>query len=409
MNETKNKIPEGYKSTKLGVIPEDWNLTTLGDLISYTKGYAFKSENYTDSGTRVIRISDTNANSIKKDGDKLINENDGFNYDKWRLKENDLILTSVGSRPPLYDSMVGKVVLVDKENEGALLNQNAILIRAKNHLVIQNFLNFNLKISRYIYYIETIVRGNANQVSITLNDLFLYSIPLPPLPEQQKIASILSTWDKAITKQENLITQKEHLKKGLMQELLTGKKRFAGFEEEWKYETLGNVLDYEQPTKYIVKSTDYSGNFNTPVLTAGKTFILGYTDEKEGIYSDFLPVLIFDDFTTSSHFVNFPFKVKSSAMKILKLKNTNHNIKFIFERIQILPFKPTDHKRYWISEFSNFDIKLPGIKEQNKIADIISSADKEIENLKTQLTTIKMQKQGLMQELLTGKRRVKID
>ena len=86
---------------------------------------------------------------------------------------------------------------------------------------------------------------------------------------------------------------------------------------EWKEYTLGELLQYEQPTAYIVKSTDYNDNYKTPVLTAGKTFILGYTNERQGVYDE-LPVIIFDDFTTASQYVNFKFKVKSSAMKILK-------------------------------------------------------------------------------------------
>src|SRR3989344_7186395 len=102
---------------------------------------------------------------------------------------------------------------------------------------------------------------------------------------------------------------------------------------EWKEIELIDVLDYEQPTNYIVSSEDYSDKYKTPVLTAGKSFILGYTDEKEGIY-DKLPVIIFDDFTRANKFVNFKFKVKSSAMKLLTPKNDNLNIKYVFYMIQ---------------------------------------------------------------------------
>ena len=105
-----------------------------------------------------------------------------------------------------------------------------------------------------------------------------------------------------------------------MQQLLTppnkGGKRLTGFEGEWVEKTLGECLKYEQPTKYIVENSDYEGQSQTPVLTAGKSFLLGYTDEEFGVYSDY-PVIIFDDFTTSKQFVDFSFKVKSSAMKLL--------------------------------------------------------------------------------------------
>ena len=90
---------------------------------------------------------------------------------------------------------------------------------------------------------------------------------------------------------------------------------------------LGDVLLYEQPTKYIVESTDYSNEYKIPVLTAGQSFILGYTNETENIYTD-VPVIIFDDFTTSVQYVDFPFKVKSSAMKILTANNAN--LKYLY-------------------------------------------------------------------------------
>ena len=98
----------------------------------------------------------------------------------------------------------------------------------------------------------------------------------------------------------------------------------------WKEVKLGDVLDYEQPTKYIVKSTKYDDKFKTPVLTAGKSFLKGYTNETEGIRED-LPVIIFDDFTTASQFVTFPFKVKSSAMKILTTKRKDVNLKYMLQ------------------------------------------------------------------------------
>src|SRR5690554_884931 len=97
--------------------------------------------------------------------------------------------------------------------------------------------------------------------------------------------------------------------------------RFPDFTDNWKFEELDNCLDYLQPTPYLVESTDYSDDYDTPVLTAGKSFILGYTDEKHGVFEENLPVIIFDDFTTASKYVDFPFKTKSSAMKILLAKN----------------------------------------------------------------------------------------
>jgi len=140
----------------------------------------------------------------------------------------------------------------------------------------------------------------------------------------------------------------------------------------WPTKKLGEVLDYEQPTKYIVRSTTYKKLGSIPVLTAGKSFILGYTDEKDGIFpKDKLPVIIFDDFTTASKFVDFPFKVKSSAMKILHPKRDLVDAKYVFYKMQTIDFPVTQHKRYWISKYSQIKIPLPPLSEQKRIVEKI--------------------------------------
>lgn len=137
---------------------------------------------------------------------------------------------------------------------------------------------------------------------------------------------------------------------------------------ELKEYTLDELLPYEQPTKYIVESTKYDDSYETPVLTAGKSFILGYTDEKEGIFEkDRLPVIIFDDFTTASQFVNFPFKVKSSAMKILNVNTELVLPKYIYYRMQTIQIEHDTHKRYWIQHYSKIKIQIPSIEEQEKV------------------------------------------
>ena len=229
-------------------------------------------------------------------------------------------------------------------------------------------------------------------------------IDIPSLSEQKAIAEALSDTDNLIQSVEKLIDKKKKIKQGAMQQLLIGKKRLPGFSGEWEEFQLVELLDYEQPTDYIVGSTDYSVN-GIPVLTPGKSFVLGYTNETSGIFSE-LPVIIFDDFTTVSKFVTFPFKVKSSAMKMLKLRDKAHNLKLIFEIMQILKFTIGDHKRYWISEYSRLKINLPSIEEQNAIAQVLSDMDNEIEALEEKLEKYKSIKQGMMQELLTGRIRL---
>ena len=117
--------------------------------------------------------------------------------------------------------------------------------------------------------------------------------------------------------------------------------RFEGFTDDWEERKLGEIFNYEQPTKYIVKSTEYDDNFNTPVLTAGKSFLLGYTDEISGIKNATVenPVVIFDDFTTGSHYVDFPFKIKSSAMKLLSLNDNSDNFYFMFNGVKMFDLR----------------------------------------------------------------------
>ena len=156
--------------------------------------------------------------------------------------------------------------------------------------------------------------------------------------------------------------------------------RFPGFTDAWEQRKLGDILQYEQPQKYIVSSTNYDDSFEIPVLTAGQTFILGYTNESEGVKeaSPNKPVIIFDDFTTSSHYVDFPFKIKSSAMKLLTLTNERDNIYFAFEALQNLNYVPQNHERHWISIFSDFDISIPSYGEQQKIGALFKEIDSTI-------------------------------
>ena len=150
--------------------------------------------------------------------------------------------------------------------------------------------------------------------------------------------------------------------------------------ENWSFARLEDVLVYEQPTPYIVSSTDYKNDYQTPVLTAGKSFIIGYTNETFGIKTE-LPVIIFDDFTTDSKYVDFPFKVKSSAMKILTAKEKLINTKFAYYAMQVVECDNYNHKRYWISEFSKKLIPLPPKKEQVEIVNAIEELYKYIEQI----------------------------
>jgi restriction endonuclease S subunit len=159
----------------------------------------------------------------------------------------------------------------------------------------------------------------------------------------------------------------------------------------WVITTFDEILNYEQPTAYIVKSTEYDDSFGTAVLTAGKTFVIGYTNEKDGIFSKNLPIIIFDDFTTATQYVTFPFKVKSSAMKILQPKNEQLNKKYIYYYMQTIKHNTTTHKRYWISNYSRRTIPLSPLPEQHRIVEKIDTLFSELDDGVALLKTIKAQ------------------
>ncbi|MBQ7675621.1 MAG: restriction endonuclease subunit S, partial [Campylobacter sp.] len=175
--------------------------------------------------------------------------------------------------------------------------------------------------------------------------------------------------------------------------------------KHWQKYKFEDVLQYEQPTKYLVKSTKYSDEYTTPVLTAGKSFILGYTNETDGIFQD-TPVIIFDDFTTATKFVNFKFKVKSSAMKILR-PTQSADIKFLFYLMQIIQIRAETHKRYWISDYSKREIYLPSVAEQREIVGEIErrfeKLDKAIENFRQILKNLKLYRQSVLKFAFDGK------
>ncbi|MDP2709389.1 MAG: restriction endonuclease subunit S [bacterium] len=172
--------------------------------------------------------------------------------------------------------------------------------------------------------------------------------------------------------------------------------------KDWSIKKIKDLLDFEQPIKYIVESSSYTPTGKTAVLTANKSFVLGYTNETDGVYTD-TPAIIFDDFTTDSKYVDFPFKVKSSAIKILRNKDTNTDLKFVYEIMKSFIFPIANHKRHYISQYQDLDIVVPPIKEQKKIADILSSVDNEIEQNEVLIKKYEDLKIGILADFLNSK------
>jgi len=182
---------------------------------------------------------------------------------------------------------------------------------------------------------------------------------------------------------------------------LTPQIRFKGFTEAWEQRKLGDLLQYEQPQKYIVVSSEYDDSFDTPVLTAGQSFVLGWTNEKTGIKkaNPENPVIIFDDFVTSSHYVDFPFKIKSSAMKLLSSTNSTIDIDFSFNLLKQINYIPISHMRHWISMFAQFNVYAPRTNEQIKIGQMFKKLDSLITLHQRKLDALKKIKSALLEKM----------
>jgi len=312
------------------------------------------------------------------------------------VKEGDFIVN-------ITFAWEGALAIVKKEDDGGLVSHRFPTYVFNEKIINKKYFQYVFSNKKMKYMLGNVSPGGAGRNRVlNKKDFLKLKLYFPNLSEQQKIADFLCSMDAWI---ENLTQQKQNLetyKKGMMQKIFSQEIRFRDDNgkdfPEWTEKMLGEALDYEQPTNYIVKSTEYNNSYKTPVLTAGKGFILGYTNEVEGIHNLDKPVIIFDDFTTATQFVDFPFKVKSSAMKILKVQK-GFNIKFIFEVMQNIRFEVGGHGRHWISIFSNLVILFPSISEQQRIADFLASLDKKIEAKKSEIEKTENWKKGLMQGL----------
>jgi type I restriction enzyme S subunit len=386
------KIKTKFKHTEIGWIPVDWEIAKLNQYAYFYSGGTPDTNNplYYSGNIPWITSSDLNKKVIKE-VDNYISEL-GLKMSSAKLVDNGTILLA------LYGATSGQVAIT---NIKAAINQAVLAIILKQNL--DKFFLFH-----YLQFVKKNITekycqgGQPNLSAEIIKDVL---IPLPPLHEQQAIAEVLSDIDTIIEKMDKLIQKKINIKNATMHLLLSGKKRLPGFKGDWVRKKIKDLLQYERPDKYIVKSEEYYQHGRTPVLTANKSFLLGFTDENFGIYYN-IPVIIFDDFTTESKYVDFPFKVKSSAIKILRQRNNECNLKFIYELMQMIIYPIGDHKRYYITEYQNIEVLVPAIKEQQAIAQVLSDMDKEIDALQKRKNKLTHIKQAAMHLLLTGKVRL---
>ena len=280
-----------------------------------------------------------------------------------------------------------KVIIVDGENSGEIFTVSergymgsTMRLFVANKYIDQEYLDI------FLQTLKNTLRKNKKGSAIPhLNPGLFYSfmVPLPPIEEQKRIANkvnvILKKLEEIKLINENIAKLKDIIRTRIIHLGVNGKLLKSDdnyyYQKELKTIELSKALIYEQPTKYIVQSEDYNDEYKTPVLTAGKSFILGKSNETNGIFKASIePVLIFDDFTTSHHYVDFDFKVKSSAMKILKSSDKeNYDIKFLNYLLSSISINANTHKRYWISIFAKLNVEIPSIKFQQKIVKIIET------------------------------------
>ena len=388
-------------------VPSSWVWTTLGDVCCIKGGKRIpKGMTFSKGKTNhvYLRVTDMKDNTINLSDLKYIDDEVYEQIKNYIINANDLYLTIAGT--------IGSVGFVPTEVDGMNLTENAAKL---THIGCnKEFLLYAL-LSTIAQEHFTYRFHQVAQPKLSIETANKTPIALPPQKEQIRIVEEVKRCFAAIKiiedKQFDLEATISQVKSKILDLAIHGKlvpqdptdepaskllKRinpkaeitcdnghYQKLPEGWAVCQLGSIISYEQPTPYIVKSTDYDDTYSTPVLTAGKSFIIGHTNETNGIYEK-LPCIIFDDFTTDSKLVDFPFKVKSSAMKILQVKE-DINIEYIAMFMSITRLIGDTHKRYWISEYSKIEIPIPPLNEQDRIVKkvrlLLSRLDEIMENL----------------------------
>ena len=385
------------------MVPNGWKICTIDEVAEVKggkrlpKGFSLVSEN---TGYPYIRIADINSKGINLDNIKYIPENAAKKISRYTISKDDIFITVAGT--------IGLVGEVPAELDGANLTENADKLTdiKINKKYLMEVLNSSLIKNK----IEASKTQNA-QPKLAIERIKKFTLLSPPVAEQKKIARILSTWDKAIIITEQLLANSQQQKKVLMQQLLTGKKRLLDenrvrFSNAWEK---GNLSDLGNITKGKALSTKDIVNGDYPVIAGGKKS--PYT-HNNFTHEDIITVSASGAY---AGYVSYhPYKLWASDCSVISPKS-NSDIIFIFhtatylqERIYSLQSGGAQPHIY-PKDLKALKINIPTLKEQQKIAAVLSSADKEITVLQQKLDMLKQEKKALMQQLLTGKRRVKVE
>jgi type I restriction enzyme, S subunit len=399
----------------------EWKKCILDDVTKYVKGFAFKSEDYQDNGIRIVRVSDLSSDRIKQDNDKVfIEETKSKLYEKYKLKSGNIIITTVGSKPEMVESAVGRGIFIHDDNEG-LLNQN--MLKFDNIKNVDNgYIMGLINSKRYQHYMKSIARGNANQANITVVDLLQYQISIPTLPEQEKIASFLSEVDEKIQQLTRKAELLEQYKKGVMQQLFSGALRFKDDNgkdfPEWEEKKLGDLA-------HRVTRKNKENNLNVLTISAqlGLVSQLEYFNKSvsaKDVTNYYL--LEKNDFAYNKSYSNgYPMGAIKRLKKYDKGVVSTLYICFCFNETVSLNFMEQffefgQHNKeiekvaqegarnhgllnIGVNDFFNIELIMPSFPEQQTIAEFLSGIDEKIAETNGLLEKNKAFKKGLLQQM----------
>jgi type I restriction enzyme S subunit len=395
-------------------VPEGWETKKLGKLAkTVTSGSRDWAQYYAESGSKFIRMTNLRRDGIqlKLDDLKYVNvSNDSADGKRTALQNGDILISITAE--------LGKIGWIPEGFGEAFINQHTALIRINQEMANSKFIAYLLSSKKMNQVINTLNDAGA-KAGLNLPTIKEFKILLPPLYEQQKIAQILSTWDKAIEKLEALIIAKQKRKNAMMQQLLTGEIRFFGFKGEWETFHLGDLFEERTETRFndlnLLSITREKG-----VIPRDEVERRDTSNEDKSKYLRICPgdigyntMRMWQGVSALSDLEG----IVSPAYTVCKpRKNVDGRfISFLFKLTYLMHLfqrysqgLTSDTWNLKFRHFSKIKVRIPMLLEQQKIATILSSADKEITTHKNQLTVLKQQKTALMQQLLTGKKRVNV-
>lgn len=345
------------------------------------KGTGISKDQLSDDGEPCILYGELCTKYKSETIREVISKTNIDNTKLVKSKANDVIIPCSGETAE--DIATARCVL----NGNILLGGDLNIIRL--HGYDGAFMSYQLN-GRRKYDIAKVAQG-VSVVHLYGEHLKGVKTINPCLEEQKKIASLLALLDERITTQNKIIDKLQSLIKGIRNDVFGKLRKDIGLNAK-----VGDVLSYEQPQPYIVEDTEYTAG-GTPVLTANKAFVLGYTSETDGIY-DKGDCIIFDDFTLDCKYVDFPFKVKSSAIKILTAKN-KELLRYTFEFLKYLDLSTDEHKRHYIAETQNQEFILPTTQIVRTIAHAFSTLSSRMQTIVKQRDMLELQKQYLLRQM----------